>query len=95
MEAYIYGDMRLIMKQGEQPEICGAIHAERSIFTQAVKHGIPLEGKSIYTTTFPCLQCAQMIVEVGFKKVFFREGYSNQHAAELLKKAGIEIIQVK
>ncbi len=95
MEIYVHGDMRLIMKPGEQPEICNAIHAERSIFAQALRHGIPLEGKSIYTTTYPCLQCAQMMAEIGFKKMFFREGYSNQNAAEVLRKAGIEIIQVK
>lgn len=95
MEPYVNGDIRLIMEPGQDPEICGAIHAERSIFAQAVRHGIPLEGRDIYVTTFPCLQCAQMMVEVGFRKVFFMEGYSNQRAAELLRAAGIEIIQVK
>ncbi len=94
-ESYVYGDMRLIMKPGEQPEICGAIHAERSIFAQAVRYGIPLEGKDIYVTTFPCLGCAQIMEEVKFRKLFFREGYSNQHAAELLKSVGTKIIQVK
>ena len=95
MEPYIHGDMRLIMRPGEQPEICGALHAEKTIFAQAVRLGISLAGKDMYVTTFPCLPCAQMISRCGIKRLFFKEGYSNQDAAGVLRASGIEIIQVK
>lgn len=94
-EPYIYGDMRLIMKPGEKPEICGALHAEKGVFAQALRLGISVEGKDMYVTTFPCIACAQMIVRVGIKRLFFKEGYSNQNAKELFQLAGIEIVQVK
>ena len=92
---YIYGDQRLSMTPGEKPDVCGALHAEKSIIAQAAKEGIPLLGESIYVTTFPCSDCARVIVESGITKVFFKEGYSNMDAAEILLKAGIEIFQVK
>ncbi|HWC57422.1 MAG TPA: deaminase [Candidatus Paceibacterota bacterium] len=95
MEPYINGDMRLIMKPGESPEVCSALHAERGIITQAAKKGISLEGKNMYVTTFPCLGCAQMIAATGVKKLFFKEGYSNQNATEVLKAAEVEIIRVQ
>lgn len=95
MEPYESGDMRLIMKPGEKPEICGAIHAEKAVFAKALRQGISLLGKDMYVTTFPCLPCAQMISWVGIKRLFFKEGYSNQNAVEALRAAKVEIIQVK
>ena len=91
---YVYGDQRLIMSPGEKPEVCGALHAEKSIIAQAAKEGLSLCGKSIYVTTFPCPDCARIIVETGFKKVFFMTGYSNMDAGEILLKNNIEIFQV-
>lgn len=94
LEPYINGCMRLIMQPGEKVEICGAIHAEKAIFAQAAREGIPLYGRDMYVTTFPCLSCAQMIAKVGIKRLFFRQGYSNQNALEDLRAGGVEIIQV-
>ena len=95
MEPYINGDMRIIMMPGEKPEICGAIHAEKALFAQALRMGLVLQGKDMYVTTFPCLPCAQMIARVGIKKLFFKEGYSNQNALEDLRSKGVEIIRVQ
>jgi dCMP deaminase len=95
MEPYVNGDMRLIMKPGEKPEVCGAIHAEKALFAQALQKGIVLRGRDMYVTTFPCLPCAQMIAKIGIRKLFFKEGYANQNAQEDLKAASVEIVRVK
>lgn len=93
MEPYINGDMRLNMNPGENPEICNALHAERGIIAEVAKPF--MRGKDMYVTTFPCLGCAQMLAAVEIKRLFFKEGYSNQNAVEVLRAAKIEIIQVK
>jgi dCMP deaminase len=90
---YIHGDPRLNMKPGEKPEICGALHAEKSIVAQAAR--TLLQGTSIYVTTFPCSDCARVLVEAGVKRVFFKEGYSVLDAAEILLHANVEVFQVK
>lgn len=92
---YILGDPRLNMKPGESPDICSAIHAEALAISTAAKEGIPLQGKSIYATTFPCPVCARLIIQSGIKKVFFKEGYSVLDAADILVYSGVEIFQVK
>lgn len=92
---YIVGDPRLNMKPGESPDICSAIHAEALVISTAAKEGIALQGKSIYTTTFPCPVCARLIAMSGIKKVLFKEGYSVLDAADILMYAGVEIFQVK
>jgi len=95
MTPYIDGDVRLDMKPGEKPEICTAIHAEASLIAQAAKEGIALNGKSIYVTTFPCSNCARSIAISGIKKVYFKSGYSQLDAAEILHAYRIEVFQVK
>jgi dCMP deaminase len=92
---YVNGDPRLHMKPGERPDICTAIHAEQQLIAQAAKEGKAVNGLSIYVTTFPCAVCARAIWAAGFKKLFYKEGYSNLDAAEVLTKGGIEIFQVK
>ena len=95
MTVYEMGDPRLHMKPGENPDLCGAIHAERAVIAQAAMRGIALEGKSMYVTTFPCNSCAQMIAKAGIKKVFFQEGYSNVLAEEIFIRYSVEVIQVQ
>jgi dCMP deaminase len=94
-DPYDNGDPRLVMKPGERPDICTAIHAEQSIIAQAAKEGLKLDGLSMYVTTFPCAPCSRSIVKAGIKKLFFKEGYSNLDALEVLMADGIEIFQVK
>lgn len=95
MSPYVDGDPRLHMKPGERPDICTAIHAEASVISQAARQGIPLEGCSIYVTTFPCSNCARSIAVSGIKKVFFQNGYSQLDAAKIFQSYNIEVFQVK
>lgn len=95
MTPYVEGDIRLNMKPGESPEVCGAIHAEASLIAQAAREGYSLKGKSIYVTTFPCPNCARAIVVAGLKRVFFQNGYSRIDAEEIFREANIEVFQVK
>ena len=35
---------------------------------------IDLKGCSLYTTRFPCNECAKLIIQSGIEKVYFLEG---------------------
>ncbi len=91
---YINGDARSNFSPGESIEMCTAIHAEASAIAIASKKGIPLDGASIYVTTFPCPVCARLIAESGIKKVYYEKGYSRLDALELFRSQGIETILV-
>ncbi len=92
---YIFGDPRSNFNPGENPEVYTSIHAEASIIARAAKNGISLDGASLYVTTFPCPNCARLILEAGIKKVYYKEGYSVIDARNLFKTAGIDIVLVK
>lgn len=51
------------------------IHAEVNAINQAARHGIRLEGGSIYINTFPCWRCFQQIANVGIRRVVYADAY--------------------
>jgi len=60
---------------------CTALHAEESAIINV--GGRNLIDCTIYSTTFPCFSCAQKILAIGIKRVFFCEAYPDPDAAKL------------
>jgi deoxycytidylate deaminase len=50
-------------------------------------------GGVLYTTTFPCAQCAEKIIQAGIAKVVFTESYPDPYGAERLRLGQIELEQ--
>ena len=65
------------------------IHAEANAILFAAKHGVALEGTTLYVTTSPCIECAKMIVQSGIKRVWYSEAYKDTTGLDLLTIAGI------
>jgi deoxycytidylate deaminase len=59
------------------------VHAEMEAILSAARHGVSVRGASLYTTTFPCHNCAKHIVGAGIVEVFFIEPYPKSLASEL------------
>lgn len=70
-------------------QVCTAIHAEERAISSL--EGRNAEGGTVYTTTFPCFQCARKIVDAGISRVVFVEAYPIQEAYEFLQKRGVTI----
>ncbi|WP_353068158.1 anti-phage dCTP deaminase [Tunturibacter empetritectus] len=60
-----------------------AVHAEMEAILSCARKGISTVGKTLYTTTFPCHNCARHIVGAGIKKVVYIEPYPKSKAKEL------------
>lgn len=59
------------------------IHAEMNAITDAARNGIPIDGSTLYSTTFPCHLCAKHIISSGIKRVVYIEPYPKSYAFEL------------
>lgn len=71
------------------------IHAEMNAILQCAKFGVPTADAEIYVTHFPCLPCTKMILQAGINKLYYLEDYRNDpYAMQLIKQAGVEIVQV-
>ena len=64
-------------------EFSRAVHAEMEAIISAARSGISPKDGTLYTTTFPCHNCARHIVAAGIEKVFFIEPYEKSLAMTL------------
>jgi deoxycytidylate deaminase len=58
-------------------------HAEMEALLSAARVGAPIQDCALYTTTFPCHECARLILTAGVKRVVYVEPYPKSLAAEL------------
>ncbi len=86
---------KLGVPSGERHELCRGLHAEQNAIIQAALHGVSVKGAWLYSTTFPCIICTKMLINAGIERIYYLEGYPDELSADMLKEAGIELIQVK
>lgn len=58
-------------------------HAEMEALMSAARVGVAVQDCVLYTTTFPCHECARLILTAGVKRVIYVEPYPKSLAAEL------------
>src|SRR5439155_327862 len=51
--------------------------------TDAAKRGVSVKGCTLYSTTFPCHECARLIVASGIARVIYVEPYPKSLVAEM------------
>jgi cytidine deaminase len=52
-----------------------AVHAEGAAIIDAARHGVATKKCILFSTTFPCHECARHIVAAGIKEVVYLEPY--------------------
>jgi deoxycytidylate deaminase len=62
-------------------------HAEMEAVLAAARIGVRVRGATLYTTTFPCHQCARLIITAGIRRVVYIEPYPKSRALELHRDA--------
>ncbi len=60
-----------------------AVHAEMNALLDADRRGVAVQGAILYTTTFPCHNCARHIIGSGIERVVFIEPYTKSRAEHL------------
>jgi deoxycytidylate deaminase len=61
-------------------EYTRTVHAEMAAITDAVRHGVSIEGCELFTTTFPCHECTRHIIASGITKVTYIAPYQKSLA---------------
>ena len=84
---------KVIHEDGSFSQHCTrTIHAEKNAICQAAKHGVSIDGGTVYTNFTPCKNCAMAIINSGIKRVVCIKKY---HVAteteEMLKQAGVKL----
>jgi dCMP deaminase len=84
---------KVTYENGETKEHCmRTTHSEQNAMIQAAKHGISLEGATVYTKFTPCINCAKMIINAGVKRVVsLRDYQASEKTKEFFAQAGIAL----
>ena len=70
------------------------LHAEANAITKVAQSNNSSRGATLYVTTSPCIECSKLIIQSGIRRVVFGEYYRITDGVELLKRAGIECVQM-
>ncbi|MCR5315117.1 MAG: dCMP deaminase family protein [Bacteroidaceae bacterium] len=70
------------------------LHAEANAITKLARSHNSSDKATLYVTASPCLECAKLIIQSGIRRVIYGEQYRLCDGIDLLKRAGIEVIQM-
>jgi len=84
---------RLKVPSGERHELCRGLHAEQNAIIQAARHGVNIDGSTLYCTTMPCIICTKMLINAGIRRIVYDEGYADELAREMVEESGIETVR--
>ena len=70
------------------------LHAEANAITKVAQSNNSSAGATLYVTTSPCIECSKLIIQSGIRRVVFGEYYRITDGVDLLKRAGIEVVQL-
>jgi len=60
-----------------------SVHAEMEALLSAARNGVPVRNCTLYTTTYPCHNCAKHLVAAGIIRVRYVEPYPKSYAIDL------------
>ena len=70
------------------------LHAEANAITKTAQSHNSSQGATLYVTASPCIECSKLIIQSGIKRVVYGETYRVDDGLQLVRRAGIETIQL-
>lgn len=70
------------------------IHAEANAIIHAARHGVRIDGGTIYVTASPCWPCFRMIANAGLVRIVYGEFYRDERIFAVAEKLGIELTRL-
>lgn len=71
------------------------LHAEANAISKIARSHNSSDGATLYVTSSPCLECSKLIIQAGIRRVVFSEHYRLDDGLNLLRRAGIEVDELK
>jgi dCMP deaminase len=73
-------------------ETCAtSVHAEANAVAFAARHGVSIQGSTLYCTHTPCVHCAMLLVNAGISTVVCALRYRLRAGTDVLREAGVEL----
>jgi dCMP deaminase len=79
------------IESGTRHELCRGVHAEQNAVIQGAYFGVSIKGASVYTTNFPCVLCAKILLNAGIEEIVYLDNYVDELSKTILDEAGIKV----
>ncbi|MDD1771946.1 MAG: cytidine/deoxycytidylate deaminase family protein [Methanomassiliicoccales archaeon] len=79
------------IESGTRHELCRGVHAEQNAVIQGAYFGVSIKGASVYTTNFPCVLCAKILLNAGIEEIVYLDNYVDDLSKNILDEAGIKV----
>jgi len=79
------------IESGTRHELCRGVHAEQNAVIQAAYFGVSIKDATIYTTAFPCVLCAKILVNAGITEVVYSEDYVDELSKSILEESNVTV----
>lgn len=66
-------------------EFARVAHAEMAAICTAARRGVALRGHTMYTTTYPCHQCARLVIAAGIVRVVYVDPYPKSKVPQMYR----------
>jgi dCMP deaminase len=79
------------VESGTRHELCRGVHAEQNAVIQAAYFGVSIKEATIYTTNYPCVLCAKILVNAGIREVIYKDEYIDELSRDILKESKVSV----
>jgi len=79
------------VESGTRHELCRGVHAEQNAVIQAAYFGVSIKDSAIYTTNFPCVMCAKILVNAGIMEVVYKDEYIDPLSKSILNESRVVV----
>jgi dCMP deaminase len=79
------------IESGTRHELCRGVHAEQNAVIQAAYFGASIKDASIYTTNFPCVMCAKILVNAGIIEVIYKDDYIDPLSKDIMNESQVVV----
>jgi deoxycytidylate deaminase len=74
-------------------EFARVAHAEMAAICTAARRGTPIGGQTMYTTTYPCHECARLVIASGITRVVYVDPYPKSQVRAMYSHEVTEEVQ--
>jgi len=79
------------IESGTRHELCRGVHAEQNAVIQGAYFGVSIKDASIYTTNFPCVMCAKILVNAGIIEVIYKDDYEDPLSKAIMNETKVVV----
>lgn len=79
------------IQSGTRHELCRGVHAEQNAVIQTAYFGVSIKDAAVYSTNFPCVLCAKILLNAGIIEIIYRDDYVDELSRSILSEANVKV----